>query len=134
MPFQVGDHYEETFSISQEEVNEFARLSGDTNPVHVDAAFAATTIFKKPVVHGIFVASVFSRIMGAKFPGYGSIYLSQTLDFKRPVYPGETYRVEVKIAEIDPKGRARLATTIAHAESGKVVLNGEAMALLPKNS
>jgi acyl dehydratase len=72
--------------------------------------------------------------MGATFPGYGSIYLSQTLDFKRPVYPGETYRVAVKIEEIDPKGRARLATTITHDGTGKVVLSGEAWALLPKKS
>lgn len=133
MPFAPGDAYEETFSISQEEVNAFAQLSGDTNPIHTDPDFAAGTVFKRTVVHGMFVAAVFSRVMGAKFPGYGSVYLSQTLDFKRPVYPGEECKVRVQIEEIDAKGRARLSTTISYATNGKLAVSGEAWALLPKS-
>jgi len=121
-----GDFYEEQVTVSQQQVNAFAELSGDKNPVHIDEAFAAQTSFKKPIVHGIFSAAIFSRILGTVFPGQGSIYLGQTLQFKRPVYPGEAYTARVQITGIDGRNSATFSTVLTHTVTGKVVVDGEA--------
>jgi 3-hydroxybutyryl-CoA dehydratase len=123
---KVGDTYEMPFSLSQEQVNAFAELSGDKNPVHIDAAFAANTSFKKPIVHGIFSAAIFSRILGTIFPGDGTIYLGQTLQFKRPVYPGEDYQARVEVVSLDGRNSATIATVLTHVATGKAVIEGEA--------
>ncbi|MEQ8414593.1 MAG: MaoC family dehydratase [Imperialibacter sp.] len=123
---KVGDTYEMPFSLTQEQVNAFAELSGDKNPVHIDAAFAANTSFKKPIVHGIFSAAIFSRILGTIFPGDGTIYLGQTLQFKRPVYPGEDYQAKVEVVSLDGRNSATIATVLIHAPTGKAVIEGEA--------
>ncbi|MEQ9099070.1 MAG: MaoC family dehydratase [Imperialibacter sp.] len=123
---KVGDTYEMPFSLTQEQVNAFAELSGDKNPVHIDAAFAANTSFKKPIVHGIFSAAIFSRILGTIFPGDGTIYLGQTLQFKRPVYPGEDYQAKVEVVSLDGRNSATIATMLTHKSSGKAVIEGEA--------
>ena len=87
MKLKIGDSYKEEFVITQEMVNKFAKLSGDKNPLHIDQKFAATTRFKKPIVHGLFSVTSFGKVMGTKFPGSGSIHVSQNLSFKRPLYP-----------------------------------------------
>ena len=78
---QVNDTYTHKFSYSQQQVEEFARVTGDNNPVHTNAEFAATTMFKVPIMHGMLGAALFSKIFGTLFPGDGTIYLSQTLNF-----------------------------------------------------
>ena len=88
---QVGDTYQTEFTISQEQVNQYAVLSGDNNPLHIDAAYAATTNFKSPIVHGIFTSGIISRVLGTEFPGEGTFYLGQQLDFKRAIYPDKKY-------------------------------------------
>jgi len=123
---KVGDTYEMPFSLTQQQVNAFAELSGDKNPVHIDEAFAANTSFKKPIVHGIFSAAIFSRILGTIFPGDGTIYLGQTLQFKRPVYPGEEYQARVEVVSLDGRNSATISTTLTHTATGKVVIDGEA--------
>lgn len=123
---KVGDFYEMPFSLSQEQVNAFAELSGDKNPVHLDEAFAATTSFKKPIVHGIFSAAIFSRILGTLFPGEGTIYLSQNLQFKRPVYPVEDYHARVEVLSLDGRNAATIGTVLVHVATGKSVIEGEA--------
>ncbi len=121
-----GDFYEEQVTLSQQQVIAFAELSGDKNPVHIDEKFAAETSFKKPIVHGIFSAAIFSRLLGTIFPGEGSIYLGQTLQFKRPVYPGEAYTARVEITSLDGRNSATFSTVLTHASTGKVVIEGEA--------
>jgi 3-hydroxybutyryl-CoA dehydratase len=123
---KVGDTYEMPFSLTQEQVNAFAELSGDKNPVHIDAAFAATTSFKKPIVHGIFSAAIFSRILGTIFPGDGTIYLGQTLQFKRPVFPDEDYQAKVEVVSLEGRNSATIATVLTHVATGKSVIEGEA--------
>lgn len=123
---KVGDFYEEQVTLSQQQVNAFAELSGDKNPVHIDEAFAAETSFKKPIVHGIFSAAIFSRLLGTIFPGEGSIYLGQTLQFKRPVYPGEAYTARVEITSLEGSNSATFSTVLTHSATGKVVIEGEA--------
>ena len=97
MKLKIGDFYKEEFIITQEMVNQFAKLSGDKNPLHINKDFASKTRFKKPIVHGLFSVTSFGKVMGTKFPGYGSIHISQNLSFKKPLYPDQKYFVYVEL-------------------------------------
>ena len=124
---QAGDQYQETFSFSQADVEAFARVSGDHNPIHLDPVVAATTTYGKPILHGMLGASVFSRLIGMTFPGEGTVYLNQTLQFKRPMYPGEAYEARLTVLEVEERRhRARIETVIVQLSDGKPVLSGEA--------
>ncbi len=124
---QSGDQYHEQFQFSQSDVQAFAEVSGDHNPIHLDEDVAASTIYKRPILHGMLGASVFSRIIGMKFPGEGTVYLNQSLQFKRPMYPGESYRAELTILEIEERRhRARIETRIVQVSDRKPILTGEA--------
>ena len=103
MKLKIGDSYKEEFVITQEMVNKFAKLSGDKNPLHIDKKFAATTRFKKPIVHGLFSVTSFGKVMGTKFPGPGSIHVAQNLSFKKPLYPDEKYYVYIELIRIVKK-------------------------------
>ena len=125
-----GDTYEITFQFSQEEVEAFAKVTGDNNPVHLDAEFAATTAFKRPIMHGFLAGSVFSRILGTEFPGPGSIYLSQQMTFKRPMYVDTPYKATVTVSQLmESRYMAKLETVIVDTERGKRHLAGEAMVM-----
>jgi acyl dehydratase len=124
---QIGDTYSEVFSYSQKDVIVFSELSGDKNPIHLDADYAATTMFKKPIIHGILGASVLSKILGMYFPGEGSIYLKQDIDFKRPMYVDTTYEALLRVVDINKdKHTAVIETKIVDKESGKVNVLGNA--------
>lgn len=121
-----------TFEISftQAQVDQFAQLSGDMNPLHLDAEYAATTPFKKPIMHGILGAALFSKAMGMDFPGPGTVYLSQTLAFKRPMFVDTVYVVELSIKSQDTaKHTATLLTEIKDKTTGKVCTTGEALVM-----
>ena len=123
----AGQVYSEVFSYSQEQVIRFAELSGDKNPIHIDAGYAATTMFKKPIIHGILGASVLSKVLGMHFPGEGTIYLKQDMDFKRPMYVDTQYEAVLTVKEInEAKHIAIIETKIIEKESGKVNLIGHA--------
>lgn len=122
---KIGDTYSSKFIITQEQVNDFAKLSGDDNPIHLDEEYAATTPFKQTIVHGIFSASVFSKVIGTEFPGHGSIYLGQNLEFKRPIYPGKEYEARFEILETrEGKHTAKISTQVYELERGKIVIDG----------
>lgn len=124
---KLGDNYQEPFTITQEQVNLFAELSGDKNPLHIDAEYAANTPFKKPITHGIFSAAFISKVLGMDFPGEGTLYLSQNLAFKRPVYPDNDFEVRMEITEIiEGKHTATIKTQIFEKQRGKLVVDGEA--------
>ncbi len=124
---ELGQTYTHDFKFSQEEVNRFAEVTGDKNPVHTNAEFAATTIFKKPVMHGMLGAALFSKVFGVLFPGEGTIYLKQSLNFLRPMYVDIDYTAEFKVIElIKDKNRAVVETTIKDKLTGKVCTTGEA--------
>ncbi len=109
------------------DVEEFADLSNDKNPVHLDEAFAKTSIFGQRVVHGMLVASLFSGLLGEKLPGEGTIYLGQTLNFTAPVSIGEEVTASVEIINIrDDKPIVTLQTTCVNS-SGQIVIEGEAV-------
>lgn len=124
---KTGDTYQEQFSFSQADVQAFANVSGDHNPIHLDEEVAAQTVYKRPILHGMLGASVFSRIIGMTFPGEGTVYLNQSLQFKRPMYPDEQYRAEMVVLEIEERRkRARIETKLVQVSDGKPVLVGEA--------
>ena len=117
-------------TFTREDVEAFARLSGDVNPAHVDAAYAAASIFGKPVVHGMLTASLISALLGTRLPGRGAIYLSQSLQFRAPVFIGDTVQAEVEITGIDTR-RKRVTFACRCMVDGKQVLRGEAIVLAP---
>ena len=124
---EFGQTYTHDFKFSQEEVNRFAEVTGDKNPVHTNAEFAATTIFKKPVMHGMLGAALFSKVFGVLFPGEGTIYLKQSLNFLRPMYVDIDYTAEFKVIElIKDKNRAVVETIIKDKLTGKICTSGEA--------
>lgn len=128
--YQIGDRHEITFSFTQEQVNNFCKISGDFNPLHWDEAYAAETPFKKPIIHGALIASVFSRVMGMEFPGEGSVYVKQVSEFKRPLFVGLTYRAVFEVVSINrEKHIAEVSTQVFEMERGKLMVDGIATAL-----
>jgi acyl dehydratase len=124
----VGDTFEREFSYSQADVEAFAKVSGDANPVHLDAEYAATTAFKRPIIHGMLGASIFTRLMGMEWPGPGAIYLEQSLAFKRPMYVDTSYTAKLEVKEIDERRHtARVETRVVDTKTGKVTIQGEAL-------
>ena len=119
-----GDRYEKKFSFSQDQVNLFAELSGDKNPLHIDQQYAAESSFGKTIVHGVLTISVFSQIIGMEFPGAGTIYLGQELQFKRPVFVGEEYRAELEVIEIIEGKHIAAIKTHIFDPNNKVALEG----------
>ena len=128
---QIGDTAAMSKIVSDDDVRTFAEVSGDRNPVHLDDEFAAGTSFKKRIAHGMLSGALISAVLGTLMPGVGTIYLSQTLKFKAPVYIGEeiTARLEVTAYRAD-KRIATLKTEVFNQDD-KLVLEGEAVILAP---
>lgn len=127
MTIEAGTSYTHDFSFTQDEVVQFANVTGDKNPVHLDADYAAKTMFKKPIMHGFLGGSVFSKVFGTLFPGEGTIYLKQSMAFMRPMYVNTTYEVRMTIKDVNKeKHRANVETNIVDKATGDVVISGEA--------
>lgn len=109
----------------------FAAVSGDRNPVHLDAAYAATTQFKERIAHGMLSGALISAAIATVLPGPGTIYLGQTLRFTRPVKLGDDLKVELEVLEKLPKNRVRMATRVFN-QAGKQVVDGEAEIMAPE--
>lgn len=122
----AGEQFEHAFTYTQSDVEKFAAVTGDVNPVHLDAAYAATTPFKKPIIHGFLSGSVFSKVFGTIFPGEGSIYLSQQLNFKRPMYVDEPYTARFTITAADDKKGELVIDCKIMSSNGKICVEGEA--------
>jgi acyl dehydratase len=123
----VGTTYTHRFSFTQEEVVRFAEVTGDKNPVHLDEAYAAGTMFKRPIMHGFLGGAVFSKVFGTLFPGEGTIYLKQSMAFMRPMYVDTTYEVRMTVKEVNKeKHRATVETLIVDIASGETTISGEA--------
>lgn len=115
-----------TKTISQEDIDMFATVTGDRNPVHVDEEWAQTTRFKGRIAHGVLTAGLISAVMGTRLPGPGNIYLKQTLEFQAPVKPGDVVTATVTIRELIPERRRVILDTICSCGS-VTVLTGEAL-------
>ena len=117
-------------TVEERDVQLFAAVSGDNNPVHLDAAFAAETMFKERIAHGMFTGALISAAIACRLPGPGTIYLGQQLKFTRPVKLGDTLTVKLEVLEKLPKNRVRIATRVFN-QDGKQVVDGEAEVLAP---
>ena len=127
-----GQKSERSFTVTEERINLFAEATGDTNPLHLDEAFAEKTIFKKRVAHGMLSAGFISGELGTRFPGIGTIYLSQTMQFLKPVFIGDTITARLTVLErIEAKNRIRMETVCVN-QNDEVVLKGEAVVMPPK--
>jgi 3-hydroxybutyryl-CoA dehydratase len=126
----VGQEASLSNTVSGANIVAFAEISGDRNPVHLDADYAAATMFKERIAHGMLSAAYISAVFGMKLPGPGAIYMSQTLKFKAPVKIGDTVVTAVKVAELMPeKRRARFECVCT--VNDKPVVEGEAMLMVP---
>ncbi|MDP6474144.1 MAG: MaoC family dehydratase [Alphaproteobacteria bacterium] len=127
---EVGMRGEYRRVISQADVELFARVSGDVNPLHLDPAFAGRTMFEGRIVHGMYSAAMISTVIGTRLPGPGCVYMSQNLRFLAPVRAGDEVVASAEVIELfDAKRRARLETLARVGET--VVVSGEALILVP---
>jgi 3-hydroxybutyryl-CoA dehydratase len=117
--------------VTETDVIDFARVSGDHNPIHLDEAYAATTPFKGRIAHGILIASYISALLAGKLPGAGAIYVGQTLNFRRPVKLGDEVTTQVEITELD-EAKARAVLACKCSVGGKAVLTGDATVMVPR--
>ncbi len=116
--------------ITDQDIELFAQVSTDRNPVHLDDDYARDTIFEGRIAHGMLTAGLVSAVIGEQLPGHGTVYLGQTLKFMAPVRPGDLVRVEVTVESIDhARRRVTLATRCLVGDT--VVLKGEAVVLAP---
>ena len=120
----IGYRFEHRFEFSQSQVQQFAEVTGDHNPVHLDEKYASTTPFKRPIMHGFLSGSVFSKVFGTIYPGEGTIYLEQQLIFKRPMFAGQAYLGVFNVTDVNPeKGTMTIDCLIEDADK-KVCLQG----------
>jgi len=126
----VGQSAESSKTISILDIEAFANVSGDHNPVHLDAEFAATTPFKGVIAHGMLSASFISAILGTTLPGEGTIYMGQNLKFLAPVRPGDTVRTVVTVKEIIAEKRRVICQTACYVGDTQVI-DGEATLMVP---
>ena len=127
----VGDSAGMTRTVTDEVIQAFAEVSTDSNPVHLDQAYAEGTMFKGRIAHGMLAGAYVSAVIGMQLPGPGTIYLSQSLRFRRPVRLGDVVDVRVTVQALDPaRGEVTLSTVCEVA--GKRVVEGEAVVLAPR--
>jgi 3-hydroxybutyryl-CoA dehydratase len=125
-----GDSASRTCTISDEMIRGFAELTGDTNPVHLDDAYAAGTRFGRRIAHGMIAAGMISATLANDLPGPGTVYLGQSLQFKLPVYPGDTITATVEVRSVRPDKPIVTLGTVCTNQDGEVVLDGEAVVLV----
>jgi 3-hydroxybutyryl-CoA dehydratase len=128
---QVGDKATRSLNITDEVIRTFADVTGDHNPVHLDDAYAAGTRFGRRIAHGMIAAGLISAALANDLPGPGSIYLSQTLEFKAPVFPGDTLTVEVEVKNVRPDKPIITLSTKCTNQEGRLVLDGVAVIMVP---
>jgi 3-hydroxybutyryl-CoA dehydratase len=126
---KTGDTASRSLTITDETIRAFADLSGDHNPVHLDDAYAAGTRFGRRIAHGMIAASLISATLANELPGPGSVYLSQTLQFKGPVFPGDTITVTVEVQQVRPDKPIVTLSTVCTNQDGATVLEGQAVIL-----
>ncbi len=117
-------------TIQDYDIRQFAEISTDHNPVHLDEEYAQQTIFAGRIAHGMLTAALISAVIGEQLPGHGTIYLGQSLKFLAPVRPGDTVAAEVSVRDIDYAKR-RVTLDCACRVGNRTVLTGEALVLAP---
>jgi acyl dehydratase len=131
MEMKVGASASRTKRITEVDIEAFARASGDMNPVHLDDAYAATTTFGRRIAHGMLSASLISAVLGNDLPGPGTIYLSQDLKFKAPVYLDDEITATVELTKYREDRRIATFRTVCTNQDSKLVVEGEAVVIAP---
>jgi 3-hydroxybutyryl-CoA dehydratase len=127
----VGDYRSYQRVITCDDIKAFGKLTGDMNLAHFDEDYCRKTIFKKPIVHGMFIGCLFSKIFGMEYPGEGTIYCGQSLKFLKPVYPGMQLTVKITVKEIILEKNRVIFTTEIFSQEGECMLTGEAV-MMPR--
>ena len=125
-----GDQASRSTTITDEMIRAFAELTGDANPVHLDDNYAAGTRFGRRIAHGMIAAGLISATLANELPGPGTVYLSQTLQFKAPVYPGDTITTSVEVQSVRPDKPIATLRTVCRNQQDAIVLEGEAVVLV----
>jgi phosphate acetyltransferase len=128
---RVGDSASLVRSVTNRDIQLFAAVSGDVNPAHVDALYAKSSHFHEIIAHGMLGASLISTVLGTRFPGPGTIYLGQSLKFRKPVHIGDTLTVTVTVKSLDEVNRRLILDTRCVDQEGEVVIEGEAEVMAP---
>jgi acyl dehydratase len=127
----IGEEATIEKTITEKDVVTFGHITQDFNPAHFDEEYAATTMFKKRIAHGMLVGSLFSPILGMTLPGPGAIYVHQSLKFTKPVYFGDTITAKVRVSNLDKdKNRASFSCEATN-QKGETVIVGEAI-MMPR--
>jgi 3-hydroxybutyryl-CoA dehydratase len=127
---EIGMKASYSQTITDSDVKQFAAVSGDRNPVHMDDEYAEKSRYKTRIAHGLLSASFFSSLFGTQLPGKGCVYVSQNLNFKRPVYLGDTVTAIVEVINIDIKKKRVFFTTKCLVKN-KIVIDGSAELYIP---
>jgi len=128
----IGQTAEFSKTVSQNEITLFASLSGDHNPVHLDAEFAAASPFKECIAHGMISGALISAAVAMTIPGPGTIYIGQTMSFLKPVKIGDQITVKLEVLEKNPKYRAKIATRVFN-QLDELVVDGVAEVRAPRD-
>jgi acyl dehydratase len=128
----VGETASLTRTITENDVQQFAELVGDNNPVHIDDAFAKKTRFGRRIAHGMWAAALVSAVLGTQLPGPGTIYLSQTIQFLAPVYIGDTITAQVTVVGVREGKPVATLETLCRNQQDEVVIRGEAVVLIER--
>ncbi len=126
---QIGEQASLTKTITDEDIQAFAKLTGDVNPVHLLDSFAQTTMFKERIAHGMLVASLISAVLGTKLPGKNTIYLSQNVSFKAPVKIGDTVTVIAEVVQKRDDKKIMTLETNVYNQHKKLVVAGSAVVM-----
>jgi phosphate acetyltransferase len=128
---QLGQSAQLIRTLTAHDILAFAAVSGDTNPAHLDEAYAMDTPFKGIIAHGMWSAALISALLGAEFPGPGTIYMDQSLHFSRPVRVGDTLTVKVTVAALDPLKKTVTLDCEVSNQKSQIVVSGQAKVLAP---
>ena len=131
MTYEPGTSASRTKTFTDDDVRTFAHLTGDTNPVHLDAIYASTTVFGQRIVHGMLTSALISAVLANDIPGPGTIYLGQSLKFKKPVFLGDTITATVTISQVRAEKKIVTFETTCTNQNGEVVIEGEATVKAP---
>lgn len=125
--FKVGDQFKQEFSYTQEEVDMYAKVSGDTNPLHIDEEAGRNSMFGRRIIHGFLGASIFTRIFGTLWYADGTVYMAQSVKWMRPMYTEKQYVGVITVKEINAeKHRVTYVCEVFDQETGEQTITGEA--------
>jgi 3-hydroxybutyryl-CoA dehydratase len=129
---RIGDFAQISNTVTESVINDFAKATGDFNPIHLDQTYAEKTYFKGRIAHGVLSLGYISSVLGNLLPGPGGIYLSQEVKFLAPVRIGDIITAKVEVIDLIPeKNRIKLKTTCTN-QGGEVVVDGTAWSLCPQ--